>query len=201
MSIPGLVTPADRDTLLRRLDQIQAALEAYRSLDRPGGKPTAWNLFAGQDDPSRANAYITLLVCQGLLDLHRADLRCASEWMRDELLDGSIAWLVKQFDGRGWGTPSTVADQFNDGFTLQVMSTLLAAEAAGVAQLPDALVEQIPHLLADCETRPLDQKSPVRFSRAPSETTRGNSAVRNPANAADLVRLGGQMRRGLAAAR
>ena len=57
------------------------------------------------------------------------------------LLDASIAWLLEQFDGRGWSTPSTVAEQFNDGFTLQVFTVLLQAEAAGRVDLPDRVRE------------------------------------------------------------
>ena len=169
LSIPDLASPAERACLLARLDQVQTVLDNYRSHDKQSGLPNGgWNLFANQEDPADANVYVTLLVCQGLLELSHADLpwhQTATE--RDQLLDAALEWLLERFDGRGWSTPSTVEDQYNDGFSLQVFCALLRAEADGRIQLPERVVEQIPLLLAECGTLAPDHKSPVALFSAP----------------------------------
>ena len=179
LSVPGLASASERERLLLRLDQVQTALDNYRSKDKQSGRPNGgWTLFAQQDDPGHANVYITLLVCQGLLDLSQADLPWhQSRELRDSLLDAALAWLLQHFDGRGWSTPSTVADQFNDGFTFQVFGTLLLAEAAGRVKLPDAILSQIPILLGECGTWPLDHKSPVALFSSPYRNHLGKATL------------------------
>jgi len=160
---PDLLTAEERERLLARLEQVQTTLDRYRSHDKKNVQPNGgWNLYAQQEDPARANLYITLMMCHALLQMQQADLGWhQSAETRDRLLDTSIAWLLRQFDGRGWSTPSTVAEQFNDGFTLQVFTALLQAEAVGRVELPDQVRDAIPRLLAECSTKALEHKSPV----------------------------------------
>lgn len=114
-------------------------------------------------NPDRDNIYITTLVCQGLLDLHQAELPWRqSQQLRDSLLAQTLDFLLDRFDGRGWSTPGRFgSDEFNDGLTLQVFATLLVAENAGLVKLPGAIVDQIPRHLAECGMRSLDHNNTV----------------------------------------
>jgi class 3 adenylate cyclase len=162
---PARLSPDQRRRLLDRLDQIEGALDNCRSKDVTTGKYNGgWNIFANQDAPSESNIYITGIVCQGLIEMHRA----SAPWHRDSnmpdlLLRASTDWIIRRFDGRGWTTPGRQAEEFNDGLTLQIFSVLLDAEADGVLTLPDALRAQIPALLSDCESRRLDHQIDVAF--------------------------------------
>jgi serine/threonine protein kinase len=153
----------ERTLLLQRLAQVQSALDNYRSRNRTSGKFIGgWNIFARQVEPEKANLYVTLLMCQGLLDLTQADLPWHdSRALRDSLLQESLTWLLQEFDGKGWSNPSTVEKQFNDGITLQVLTVLLRAEAAGHRVLPDPILEQISRLLLESSNWELDHKSPA----------------------------------------
>ena len=166
---PGLVSPAERERLLDRLDQVQTALDNCRSRDRMSSQPNgAWNLFAQQEDPGQANIYITVLVCQGLLDLRRAELPWhQSQPLRDSLLAATLDWLLRRFDGQGWSARGRQEEEFNDGLTLQIFATLLRAETDGVVELPGPLLDQIPRHLADCGKRPLNYQISVALFGLP----------------------------------
>jgi hypothetical protein len=180
LSAPGLVAPAERARLLDRLDQVQTALDNCRSRERTTGQPNgAWNLFAQQEDPSQANIYVTVLVCQGLLDLRRADLpwhRSPAE--RDRLLAETLDWLLRRFDGQGWSARSRQEEEFNDGLTLQIFASLLRAEAAGLVELPGPLLERIPQHLADCGSRPLNYQISVALFGVPFRNHLGKMVPR-----------------------
>jgi hypothetical protein len=149
-------TGAERRQLLDRLADVQATLDACQTRDPSGAPVYAWNLFAKQDDPSRFNTYITGLVFRGLLTLRQARLPWRqSEARRDELLAGSMAWLLAHFDGQGWTAPGRQEEEYNDGLTFQVTAFLLRAEAEGVADLPPLLLTRVPQLVEDCGSRPL----------------------------------------------
>jgi serine/threonine protein kinase len=179
LSAPGMVSPAQRTRLLERLDQVQTALDNYRSLDTQSKQPSGgWNIFAQQDDPSQANIYVTAIVCQGLLDLRRADLPWhKSREERDKLLGQTVDWLLHRFEGRGWSARSTVEEQFNDGLTSQILSTLLLAEADGQVRLPDAVLDQIPRHVAECGTLPLEHKSPPALFSVPFRNHLGQAVT------------------------
>jgi hypothetical protein len=154
---PDAPAGTDRRLLLGRLADVQAALDACQARDPRSGTPVyAWNLFAGQEDPSRYNVYVTGLVFRGLLALRQARLPWRdAEARRDELLAGSRAWLLAHFDGRGWCAPGRQEEEYNDGLTLQATAFLLRAAAQGAADLPPALLARVPELLDDCGKRPL----------------------------------------------
>ncbi len=154
---PGAVPDDQRDGLEQRFREVQDALEQCRARG-PAGHPTGgWALFARQRDPAEANVYISVAVCHGLLEMHRGDL----PWLGDRarrraLLDATLAWLLAEFDGRGWYTPGQQPRDFNDGLTLDIFSALLKAEAAGLLALPAAVAGQIGRHLDECATRPFD---------------------------------------------
>ena len=157
-ALAGPHAPAvvERRQLLDRLADVQAALDACQTRDPSGGSVYAWNLFAKQDDPSRYNTYVTGLVVRGLLALRQAHLPWRdSEARRDELLAGSLAWLLAHFDGHGWSAPGRKEEEYNDELTLQEMAILLRAEADGAVDLPQPLLARVPQLLEDCGSRPL----------------------------------------------
>jgi hypothetical protein len=170
---PGLVSAAERGRLLGRLDQVQTALDHCRSRDRRSGRPTGgWNLFPHQEDPGAGNAYITVLVCQGLLELRRADLPWhQSREDRDLLLAETVGWLLARFDGRGWATPSRQAEELNDGLTLQIFATLLRAEADGRVQLPGPCSTRSPATWRSAAPGRSTTRSPWRCSASRSATT------------------------------
>jgi hypothetical protein len=160
---PGAVKAEERGRLLARLDQLQQTLEAYRSCSPSGQATGAWNLFAQQENPDQANIYISAMMCHGLIELHRGRLPWrGSVKHRQELLTELVRWLLDNFDGRGWSAPGKQTDDFNDGLTLQIFSALLKAEAAGLVQLPEPMLEQVPRHLADCAARPLNY--PIDFA-------------------------------------
>jgi hypothetical protein len=169
LAAADVIVPAARQKLLKRLDEVQAALDNCRSRDKRSGKPSGgWNLFAHQEDPGQANIYVTVLVGQGLLDLRRAGLPWhQSQQQRDRLLTDTLSWLVRHFYGQGWTTPGRLADDINDGLTLQIFTLLLRAEADGLLTLPADMAAQIPRHLAECGSRPLDYQITVALFSVP----------------------------------
>ena len=173
---PGAVSAEDRARLLDQLELVQKALDNYRAVDSQSGRPNGgWDLFPKQVNPSEANVYISLIACQGLLEMHRAGLTWhGSSEQRDTILVESLKWLLGQFHDQGWSTPGYSVESFNDGLTLQIFTALLQAEAAGVVELPPAILGQIPRQLAVCGTQPLDHRSPTAvFNNLPFHDPKG----------------------------
>ncbi|MBN9121285.1 MAG: hypothetical protein J0I06_19395, partial [Planctomycetes bacterium] len=159
LSRPELVTPAERALLLQRLDQIQTVIDQCRLRDPQTGRETGAYKMVAQTigRPPSANAYTTLLVYQGLIELSRLGLPWRGDAARrEELFRATHAALLEQFDGKGWRTTGRSQGDFNDGLTLQLFALLLRAERYGLAELPPAVADQIPRHLAECRTRPFD---------------------------------------------
>jgi predicted Ser/Thr protein kinase len=177
---PHALAGDERRALLERLAEVQAALDACQTRDPQSSVPVyAWNLFARQDDPSRPNIYITGLVFRGLVALRLARLPWRdSEARRDELLAGSLTWLLAHFDGQGWSAPGRQEEEYSDGLTLQATAFLLWAEAAGVAELPEKLLARVPELLEDCGTRPLTHPVSVPLFSEPFTNPLGKRVPR-----------------------
>src|SRR5262249_52366458 len=113
---PGAVKGEERRRLLARLDQLQQALEAYRSFSPSDQQRTGgWNMFARQEHPDQTNIYISIIVCHGLIELHRGNLPWRGSVKRQqELLRETLEWFLDRFDGHGWAAPGRQNDDFND---------------------------------------------------------------------------------------
>lgn len=166
---PDLLTQAQREMLLKRLGEVQTALDNSRQGgDRFGPEPLGWNLFPQQENRERANIYITLLVAQGLLELKKVDLPWhQSRELRDTLLSQTFHWLLRRFERGGWWTSGRQKEEFNDGLTLHIFTTFLRADRMGALVLPEAIEERIPGHLADCLARPLDYQISVALFSEP----------------------------------
>ncbi len=172
---PDGLSPELRETIRKRYGQLLDVLEITRSRDPQTHKNDGgWNIFPRQINPADSNIYISMLVCQGLLDLRRSGV----EWKpggpsRDELLTQTLQYLLAHYRPPGWMTPGRQNEEFNDGLTLQIFALLLRAEEDGLIQLPDAVVAQIPQHLANCQGRDFSFQIGIALFGTPFTSVKG----------------------------
>jgi hypothetical protein len=114
-----------------------------------GGGSGGWNVFPRQIDPNDHSIYSSAAVLIGLLDLAEAGLPWSgSPEKRDQLIQATIDWLLRQFEksaeGSGWraswGDPKS---QRSDGLTLMIYSGLLRWERLTGRPIPKEIIMEI----------------------------------------------------------
>jgi len=151
---PGFLEGEERAEIARRLARAQEGAMSFRPLETG-----AWNIFPQQASPARYSPYSTALALLALLECRAAGQPWQGDAARlDALIVGTATFLARTFESgtapMGWRRTSEASDKISAGLTLQILATLLRAEAeAGSAlpalALPENVLAAIPDLLVE----------------------------------------------------
>ncbi len=146
---PGLLEGPERAEVVRRLARAQEAAMTFRPLETG-----AWNIFPQQTSPARYSPYSSALALLALLECRAAGEPWQGDAVRlERLIAETAGFLARTFESGtsppGWRRTSESSDKVSNGLTLQILATLLRAEAEAGVALPLPVLAAIPDLLVE----------------------------------------------------
>ena len=147
LGTPDLVAASEREVWLGRLGWVERAARLYRP-DESGG----WNIFPNQLKPEHHSPYSGALALLALLEVRDAGLPFEGSTARRDALIAStarhfVATFLADAQPPGWRRTRDPLDVVSSGLTLQIHGLLLRARAAGLADVPAAILDAIPRRL------------------------------------------------------
>jgi hypothetical protein len=175
----ALLTPPQRELLIKRLHYAQRAAEQYL------GERGSWHMLSGTQKPDLPSIYTTALAVMALLETHASGdpwngnpERCLA------LLKETVSWLIRQYDDehtdKGWYGTMTKASGINDGLTLQIYTLLLRAHREAGITIPDHIVTTMKSHLISLNERQYDYPVSIirpSYSYKDAQNTKRNETI------------------------